>query len=291
LLPDVKAPLAGYECATTLPSALRVHGPRNRFIDSPGLPSGGSVAAQPGEGPSFVPPGFDHSENTSTDTTKGTRIYTSKPIEDILHQVNQTLAPSERVNPEQIRDVGPQLDRLLPEARGRGWQSEPAPILELTFKQRLRLFWQATKEKLTAWLRPICPRWRKVISRLKQFLQQVSKRTGQDIPGTGKSPTAKATASVLGVPLLKLDAGPLFAGLVGQSESNLRSVIQMAEAIGPAVLWINEIEKGFAGTKSSVFGVATANNISQLPPEMVRKERFDELFFVDLPNQAEREAI
>ena len=136
------------------------------------------------------------------------------------------------------------------------------------------------------------------------------------IPGTGKSLTAKATAKVFGVPLLKLDAGRIFAGLVGQSESNLRSVIQTAEAIAPCCLWIDEVEKGFAGSKSSgatdggtssrvfgsfiswmqekkapVFVVATANDVSQLPPEMLRKGRFDELMFVDLPNQQEREAI
>ncbi|MBA4150537.1 MAG: AAA family ATPase [Verrucomicrobia bacterium] len=136
------------------------------------------------------------------------------------------------------------------------------------------------------------------------------------IPGTGKSLTAKAVASVFDVPLLKLDAGRIFAGLVGQSEANLRSVIQTAEAIAPAVLWIDELEKGFAGSKSSgatdggtsarvfgsfiswmqekkspVFVVATANDVSQLPPEMLRKGRFDEMFFVDLPSQSEREAI
>jgi SpoVK/Ycf46/Vps4 family AAA+-type ATPase len=136
------------------------------------------------------------------------------------------------------------------------------------------------------------------------------------IPGTGKSLTAKVTASVFGVPLLKLDAGRLFAGIVGQSESNLRSVIQTAEAIAPCCLWIDEMEKGFAGSKSSgstdggtsarvfgsfiswmqektsaVFVVATANDVSQLPPEMLRKGRFDEIMFVDLPNQEERESI
>ena len=104
--------------------------------------------------------------------------------------------------------------------------------------------------------------------------------------------------------------------MVGQCESNLRSVIQTAEAIAPCCLWIDELEKGFSGSKSSgatdggtsarvfgsfiswmqekkapVFIVATANDVSQLPPEMLRKGRFDELFFVDLPNQAEREAI
>jgi len=136
------------------------------------------------------------------------------------------------------------------------------------------------------------------------------------IPGTGKSLTAKATASVFKRPLLKLDAGRLFGSLVGQSEGNLRSAIQTAEAIAPCVLWIDEIEKGFAGSKSSgmtdggtssrvfgsfvswiqdkrapVFVVATANDVSTLPPELLRKGRFDELFFVDLPNLQEREEI
>jgi SpoVK/Ycf46/Vps4 family AAA+-type ATPase len=136
------------------------------------------------------------------------------------------------------------------------------------------------------------------------------------VPGTGKSLTAKATANVFGVPLLKLDAGRIFGSLVGQSESNLRSAVQTAEAIAPCVLWIDEIEKGFAGSKSSgssdggtsarvfgsfiswmqektapVFVVATANDVTQLPPEFLRKGRWDELFFVDLPNQEEREAI
>jgi SpoVK/Ycf46/Vps4 family AAA+-type ATPase len=103
---------------------------------------------------------------------------------------------------------------------------------------------------------------------------------------------------------------------VGQSENNLRSVIQTAEAIAPCVLWLDEVEKGLAGSKSSgstdggtsarvlgtflswmqektapVFVVATANDVTQLPPELMRKGRFDELFFVDLPNQNEREAI
>jgi AAA+ superfamily predicted ATPase len=136
------------------------------------------------------------------------------------------------------------------------------------------------------------------------------------IAGTGKSLTAKATAAVFGVPLLRLDAGKLFAGLVGQSEANLRTAIQTAEAIAPCCLWIDELEKSFAGAKSSgstdggtsarvlgsflawmqektspVFVVATANDVTQLPPELLRKGRFDELYFVDLPNPAEREAI
>ncbi|MDA0232559.1 MAG: AAA family ATPase [Chloroflexi bacterium] len=136
------------------------------------------------------------------------------------------------------------------------------------------------------------------------------------VPGCGKSLTAKATASVLGRPLLKLDAGRIFGGLVGESEANLRAVIQIAEAIAPAVLWIDEIEKGLSGSKSSgstdggtsarvfgsfiswmqektapVFVVATANDVTQLPPELLRKGRWDDLVFIDLPNAAERDAI
>jgi SpoVK/Ycf46/Vps4 family AAA+-type ATPase len=136
------------------------------------------------------------------------------------------------------------------------------------------------------------------------------------IPGTGKSLTAKATASAFGLPLLRLDMGRVFGGIVGQSEANLRAVILTAEAIAPCVLWIDEIEKGFSGSKSSggsdggtssrvfgsflswmqekekpVFVVATANDVSQLPPEFLRKGRFDEMFFVDLPDAAERSQI
>ena len=136
------------------------------------------------------------------------------------------------------------------------------------------------------------------------------------IPGTGKSLTAKATAGAFGLPLLRLDMGRVFGGIVGQSEANLRSVIQTAEAISPCVLWIDEIEKGFSGSKSSgstdggtssrvfgsflswmqektkaVFVVATANDVSKLPPEFLRKGRFDEMFFVDLPDALERAQI
>lgn len=134
------------------------------------------------------------------------------------------------------------------------------------------------------------------------------------IQGTGKSLTAKAIAHHWHLPLLRLDVGRLFAGLVGESESRTRQMIQIAEALAPCVLWVDEIDKAFAGldgkgdsgTTSRVFGtfvtwlaektspvfvVATANNIQALPPEMLRRGRFDEIFFVGLPSQAERKAI
>jgi len=131
---------------------------------------------------------------------------------------------------------------------------------------------------------------------------------------TGKSLTAKATARLFNVPLLRLDIGKLLGKYVGESEENMRRAIGMAEAVSPCVLWIDEIEKAFAGVgdsggnevttrlfgyfltwmqekKSSVFVVATSNDISNLPPEFLRKGRFDEIFFVDFPNEEERKNI
>jgi ATP-dependent 26S proteasome regulatory subunit len=136
------------------------------------------------------------------------------------------------------------------------------------------------------------------------------------VPGTGKSLTAKAVGALWQMPLLRLDVGKIFAGLVGSSEENMRQVIKTAEAIAPAILWIDELEKGFSGTASSgqtdggttsrvfgsfitwlqektspVFVIATANNVQQLPPELLRKGRFDEIFFCDLPDREDRRTI
>ena len=136
------------------------------------------------------------------------------------------------------------------------------------------------------------------------------------IPGTGKSLTAKAVGNLWHFPLLRLDMGKIFGGIVGESESNIRGALGIAEAIAPSILWIDEIEKAMSGISSSgrsdggttsrvlgtfltwmqektkpVFVVATANDISQLPPELLRKGRVDEIFFVDLPTQEEREEI
>ncbi len=134
------------------------------------------------------------------------------------------------------------------------------------------------------------------------------------VPGCGKSLTAKAVSATWQLPLLKMDIGRIFSGIVGSSEENMRRALRTAEAVAPSVLWIDEIEKGFAsrssegdsGTSSRVFGtfltwmqektkpvfvIATANDISKLPPELLRKGRFDEIFFVDLPTPSERLAI
>ncbi|AFY73365.1 AAA+ family ATPase [Synechococcus sp. PCC 7502] len=135
------------------------------------------------------------------------------------------------------------------------------------------------------------------------------------IQGTGKSLCAKAIAHLWNLPLLRLDVGKLFGSLLGQSESRTRQTIQQAEAISPCILWIDEIDKAFGGISgismdsgtsqrvfatlltwmqektSSVFIVATANNIHVLPPELLRKGRFDEIFFINLPNYEERKQI
>ncbi len=136
------------------------------------------------------------------------------------------------------------------------------------------------------------------------------------IPGCGKSLTAKALAAEWQKPLLRLDAGRLFGSLVGESEGNTRRALETAEAVAPAVLWLDEVEKGLAGSQSSgrtdsgvtarvfghfltwmqekkhpVFVIATANDVFALPPEFVRKGRFDEIFFVDLPSEEERADI
>ena len=136
------------------------------------------------------------------------------------------------------------------------------------------------------------------------------------IQGAGKSLFAKGISSFWNFPLLRLDMGKVFSGLVGSSEQNMRQVFKVAESVAPCILWCDEIDKGMSGTKASsssdggttsrvlgswltwmqdrkapVFVVATANDVTSLPPELLRKGRFDEIFFVDLPKFSERKTI
>lgn len=132
------------------------------------------------------------------------------------------------------------------------------------------------------------------------------------VQGGGKSLAAKSIAGVWGLPLLRLDMASLFNKYVGETERNLRAALKLADIMSPCVLWMDELEKGLSqgdadsgtpqrllGTlltwmaerKSKVFMVATSNDISQLPPELMRKGRFDEIFFIDLPDKTTREAI
>lgn len=170
-------------------------------------------------------------------------------------------------------------------------------------------------EKLKTWIE----RKRRIFARLEE-----AKEEGVDVPkgillfgmpGCGKSLVAKAVANLFSMPLLRLDMGRVLGPYVGQSEENIRRAIKLSEAISPAVLWIDEIEKAFSGiggdegsggVMTRVFGsfltwmqektkpvfvIATANNISRMPPEFLRKGRFDEIFFVDFPGRKAREEI
>lgn len=135
-------------------------------------------------------------------------------------------------------------------------------------------------------------------------------------PGTGKSLLAKVVGTALEIPTLRLDVGSMFNSLVGESEARIRDALALAEAIAPCALWLDEIDKGLAGASGSgagdsgvtkrvfgtviswmqdrkrpVFLIATANQLDGLPPELLRKGRFDEIFFVDLPRDDERDAI
>lgn len=168
-------------------------------------------------------------------------------------------------------------------------------------------------ENLKSWLRRRQNSW---LTEAAEYGIQAPKGvliTG--VPGCGKSMTAKAVAASWGLPLLRLDIGKVFSGIVGSSEHNMRNAIRIAEAVSPCVLWIDEIEKGFSGAQASagdsgttsrvfgsflswmqekdepVFVIATANNIQSMPPEFLRKGRFDEIFFVDLPTTSERKKI
>jgi SpoVK/Ycf46/Vps4 family AAA+-type ATPase len=133
------------------------------------------------------------------------------------------------------------------------------------------------------------------------------------VQGAGKSLMARCVASFWQLPLIRLDMGKIFSGIVGSSEENIRTAIKIAESVSPSILWMDELDKGMSGSASSnqtdggtasrvlgsfltwmqekespVLVVATANDVSQLPPEILRKGRFDEIFFVDLPSEEER---
>jgi SpoVK/Ycf46/Vps4 family AAA+-type ATPase len=136
------------------------------------------------------------------------------------------------------------------------------------------------------------------------------------VQGCGKSLTAKAAAGLWKLPLLRLDVGRIFSMYAGESERNVRAAIATAGTLSPCILWVDEVEKSFSGTLSSnlldagvtqrvfatfitwlqektepVFVIATANRIEDLPVELLRRGRFDEIFFLDLPRQEEREEI
>lgn len=168
-------------------------------------------------------------------------------------------------------------------------------------------------ENLKVWLNRKAEIFRK-LEKAKDFGVDIPKGVLiAGMPGCGKSLTAKAVSKAFDIPLLRMDMGRLMGKYVGESEGNMRRAIRLTEACSPCVLWIDELEKAFAGIggggsevttrlfgnfltwmqekKSLAFVVATANKIDKLPPELLRKGRFDEIFYVDLPKESEREKI
>lgn len=200
------------------------------------------------------------------------------------------------------------IDRVLAEKRERIRQTE---ILEF-FAPSETFASIGGLANLKAWLRQ---REQAFSDRARQFgLPNPKGLLLVGIQGTGKSLCAKAIAHLWRLPLLRLDVGRLFGSLVGQTESRTRQTIRLAETLAPCVLWLDEIDKALSGTDtggdggtsqrvlgtiltwmqektSPVFVVATANNIDHLPPELLRKGRFDEIFFINLPTESERQQI
>ncbi len=225
------------------------------------------------------------------------------PSTEIENVLSRMIVRDGRLNAEDLRDVICEKGRLIA-ASGLLQFYPPSESLNTV----------GGLEQLKAWLQ-----------RKRMGFSQQARDYGLDmpkgvllvgVPGCGKSLTAKAISSLWQMPLLRLDIGQLFSSYIGSTEENMRKAINTAESIAPCVLWIDEIEKGLSGVQGSdnadggvarrifatlltwmqekqrpVFLVATANDVSTLPPEFLRKGRFDDIFFIDLPNPAERMAI
>lgn len=169
-------------------------------------------------------------------------------------------------------------------------------------------------ENLKHWLEQRATIIRRLDEAIKQGVKAPKGVLIVGMPGCGKSLTAKVAASLFQLPLLRLDIGSLLGKYVGESEHNMRRALSMAETVSPCILWVDELEKAFVGMgggnasevtarllgyfltwmqekTGAVFVIATANDISALPPELLRKGRFDEIFYVGFPNAVERESI
>lgn len=231
-------------------------------------------------------------------TLKGLTEY---EIDSILRSA---IADDGELNKEDLKLVFTQKQQMI----------QKAGILEMIpLKEKIEEI--GGLEILKAWLNRKAKIYRE-INKAKAFGVDMPKGVLiAGVPGCGKSLTAKVTASLFEIPLLRLDIGKILGKYVGESEENMRKAIALAEAISPCVLWVDELEKAFAGIgaggdgnevtvrlfgafltwmqekTSSVFVIATANDITKLPPELMRKGRFDEIFFAGLPKPEERKKI
>lgn len=251
------------------------------------------------------------SEDASKNIKKIDRIYLDKIIQSCIgltsSEIENAIAKA-IISSESIYDIDPQV--IFNEKRQVVQKSGILDFIPLNEK----LGDVGGLNELKSWIRKRSQLFNKKAEKFGIVSPKGMLMVG--IQGCGKSLVAKSIASELNVPLLKLDIGSLMQSALGSSEENVRKAIKLSETIGNCVLWMDEIEKGFSGVHSSgksdagtlsrvfatfltwmqektkpVFVVATSNDIEALPPEFLRKGRFDEIFFVDLPNVEERTSI
>lgn len=227
------------------------------------------------------------------------RNLTGLPEQDVRRLARVAIAEDGALTASDLPEIMAAKHRLLSKANGLSFEYDTANFSDVAGMKTLKAWLERRKEIFVSETPP------KGLDRPKGVLLI-------GVQGSGKSLTAKAIAGVWEVPLLRLDMGSLFNKFIGETEKNLREAIKTAEAMSPCVLWIDEIEKGISsgddttgtgdrvlGTiltwmaerKYPVFLAITANSIEALPPELIRKGRLDEIFFIDLPDQETRQEI
>lgn len=220
-------------------------------------------------------------------------------LSDVRRLARQAICDDGAITQSDIREVMEAKYRLMNQSGILSFEYETAKFNQVGGLQHLKKWLELRRQVF--------------VSQSNQFGLEAPKGVMLlGVQGCGKSLAAKAVAGVWEVPLLRLDFGALYNKFIGETEKNLRDALRTAEVMSPCVLWIDEIEKGLAGgdgddgvsrrvlgtlltwmaeRKKSVFLVATANDVTSLPPELLRKGRFDEIFFVDLPDLATRAHI
>ncbi len=227
------------------------------------------------------------------------RNLTGLPQQDVRRLARHAIADDGALSKSDLPEIMTAKYRLLSKDNGLSFEHDTAKFSDVAGMKKLKKWLQQRKDVFIAEKPP------KGLDRPKGLLLN-------GVQGSGKSLTAKAIAGVWNLPLLHLDIGSLFNKFIGETEKNLRDAIKTAEVMSPCILWIDEIEKGIStgddttGTSDRVLGTIltwmaerkhrvflaiTANNIEALPPELIRKGRLDEIFFVDLPDHNTRKEI
>ncbi len=227
------------------------------------------------------------------------RNLTGLPQQDVRRLARHAIADDGALSKSDLPEIMTAKYRLLSKDNGLSFEHDTAKFSDVAGMKKLKKWLQQRKDVFIAEKPP------KGLDRPKGLLLI-------GVQGSGKSLTAKAIAGVWNLPLLRLDIGSLFNKFIGETEKNLRDAIKTAEVMSPCILWIDEIEKGIStgddttGTSDRVLGTIltwmaerkhrvflaiTANNIEALPPELIRKGRLDEIFFVDLPDHNTRKEI